>query len=600
MGDILYLDTDRWSLTIWTRDHERPRQLLKKVLADREKELPKERLLFNSTSNRIQNAEQLGQPLKWDSDKELSLHEPICYENRDYEFEFTFKGKGVKPDPKFAVKHRLKEVEESFRTKRNVVRGVLNFGNNVGQFKFDLSYTYQDKNCRDSISFKVWPVKVDMQEDLDNILKVIDEQYPLWRFSLAQKTDSSFARSRKKVESFEILWVAHFKSMATSLEKAIRLICSSPHNRLLEETRYLKADKIRGKIKAKQAEKIRENIKSNHFAKKYRVEKKKISVDTPENRFIKMLLGYAIKKLKSFCFRVAKNERREQKRLSAGYFEELEGLYKPFERLLKDKLFKEVGDFQGLSGESLVLHERMGYAKAYRIWQDLKLYLDVLGNDSEVSIKSMEQLYEIWCFIEIRNILMDLGFEEDRKVKGQLKTQGFEKTIQSKDKFLLSRSDGIKVQLIHEPKYSFNKNTVHDKIYSWTTTQKPDIYLEATLKCGNKVRWVFDAKYRVDTREGKTWPKTDRDTVPDDAINQMHRYRDSLIHISKADELKATDKSRPIIGAYALYPGYYDQRSAENPYQESIEQVGIGAFSFLPTHDNKWLKDFLVEQLGLE
>ena len=43
------------------------------------------------------------------------------------------------------------------------------------------------------------------------------------------------------------------------------------------------------------------------------------------------------------------------------------------------------------------------------------------------------------------------------------------------------------------------------------------------------------------------------DHIPDDAINQMHRYRDALIHLEKADD-GITEKSRPVVGAFVLYP----------------------------------------------
>jgi hypothetical protein len=79
----------------------------------------------------------------------------------------------------------------------------------------------------------------------------------------------------------------------------------------------------------------------------------------------------------------------------------------------------------------------------------------------------------------------------------------------------------------------------------------------------------------------------------------MHRYRDALIHINKLD-INHT-KSRPVFGAFALYPGFYDQAVDENPYHEGITEVGIGAFALLPSNEtgnNAWLENFLADQLG--
>ena len=87
------------------------------------------------------------------------------------------------------------------------------------------------------------------------------------------------------------------------------------------------------------------------------------------------------------------------------------------------------------------------------------------------------------------------------------------------------------------------------------------------------------------------------DLIPDDAINQMNRYRDALIHLSAGDD-GITEKSRPIVGAFVLYPGWFDEETGTNPYATAVESVGIGGFPLLPGRDNLWLKAFLKEKFG--
>lgn len=57
-----------------------------------------------------------------------------------------------------------------------------------------------------------------------------------------------------------------------------------------------------------------------------------------------------------------------------------------------------------------------------------------------------------------------------------------------------------------------------------------------------------------------------------------------------------------MFGAFALYPGYFDQQTTENPYAEAIQEIGIGAFALLPSSDGNtghhWLSAFLKEQIG--
>lgn len=57
---------------------------------------------------------------------------------------------------------------------------------------------------------------------------------------------------------------------------------------------------------------------------------------------------------------------------------------------------------------------------------------------------------------------------------------------------------------------------------TWLANHRPDIVLRVTLENGEAFFILFDAKYRIDTTQfgGK-------DAVPEDAINQMHRYRDA-------------------------------------------------------------------------
>jgi len=148
-----------------------------------------------------------------------------------------------------------------------------------------------------------------------------------------------------------------------------------------------------------------------------------------------------------------------------------------------------------------------------------------------------------------------------------------------KGAFRFERKDGIKIRLAHEP--TFNKDGAIIK--SWSTMQKPDIYLEATFLNGEQFVWIFDAKYRVkQPGQYESEKASDQDLVPDDAINQMHRYRDALIHQEKVEQDKVV-KTRPVFGAYALYPGFYDQENDTNPSDDHRGSL--------------WLTNFLTKKI---
>lgn len=60
-------------------------------------------------------------------------------------------------------------------------------------------------------------------------------------------------------------------------------------------------------------------------------------------------------------------------------------------------------------------------------------------------------------------------------------------------------------------------------------------------------------------------------------------------------------KTRPVYGAFVLYPGFHDQSNRANIYWESIEEIGIGAFCLLPSEGHNgslWLRKYLEGRLG--
>ena len=199
-------------------------------------------------------------------------------------------------------------------------------------------------------------------------------------------------------------------------------------------------------------------------------------------------------------------------------------------------------------------------------------------------------------------------------------------------------------RLAHEPKFTKKGQSIR----SYLVNQEPDIVLEVTLpKSADLTKadsleekqfiWLFDAKYRIKTEKNRFDDSDEdiesKDYVPDDAINQMHRYRDALIRLSEPRlpespsskiEGQPSKKSRPVFGAFALYPGFFDQATAPNPYAAAIEEVGIGAFALLPSQNepsqnrpsqnelsqtestqtksrysgHQWLLEFLQTQIG--
>lgn len=128
--------------------------------------------------------------------------------------------------------------------------------------------------------------------------------------------------------------------------------------------------------------------------------------------------------------------------------------------------------------------------------------------------------------------------------------------------------------------------------------QQPDIVLKISkndLKENLKLTYLFDAKYRIASDDNID----SKDCPPDDAINQMHRYRDAIYY---QESTESSRRKKEVIGAYVLFPGSDSADDVRNlNFHKSIETVNIGAYPLIPgskkEHNNELLTGFLQEIL---
>ena len=585
---------------------------------------------------------------------ELTLNSPLFFENTQYQFEWVFFSEVTHA----RLTHRSQNVNEAFRfapevkTARGVVparlTGTINTGNDVGWLRLPLTFEHNGKTQTQHIAFEVLPTKMALHQDLPAMYQAIDKVYPLWRFSLVENTEQDAATNQQRGH-FPLMWLANFAALRKRFEQGLKVICAAPHSRLQPTVANIKAAKLKGRLPHKLAEKVKQDFANGQYDKRYAVEKKQLSVDTPENRFIKMAVSKSKRQLAEFEHKLRQsNQAPERQRLSDSFLNELHSWQQPLQKVLGQSFLKEVGAYTGLNRESLVLQQKTGYSAVYRVWQELKFYLDVFGNQSSISMKSVAEIYEVWCFLCLKQILeQDLGFELVENGAAKLAQNDFFE-YKLKDGFAgafrFKRSDGVTARLAHEPKFTRKGQSIR----SYLVNQEPDIVLEVTLpKSADLTKadsseekqfiWLFDAKYRIKTEKNRFDDSNEdiesKDYVPDDAINQMHRYRDALIRLSEPHDSKSLSsgnsgqspkKSRPVFGAFALYPGFFDQATTPNPYAAAIEEVGIGAFALLPSQNepcqngpsqnelsqtestqtksrysgHQWLLEFLQAQIG--
>lgn len=650
MPELLRLKTDEFIFTVKAASIESRSKTLKKTLLARDSGVP-------NIFVRVEPEIKLSEPPRGFVDgacsflyaveklkqcTQVNLDCSLFFENTLYQVEWIFlqRVQGAR------LNHRSKAVCDAFIFTPSEdglnarLTGTINTGNDVGWLRLPLTFELDGKTQTQHIAFEVLPTKMALHQDLPAMYQAIDKAYPLWRFSLVEKTEQDAATSQQRGH-FPLMWLANFAALRERFEQGLKVICVAPHSRLQPTVANIKAAKLKGRLPHKLAEQVKQDFASGQYDKRYAVEKKQLSVDTPENRFIKMAVSKSKRQLAEFEHKLRQsNQAPERQRLSDSFLNELHSWQQPLQKVLSQSFLKEVGTYTDLSRESLVLQQKTGYSAVYRIWQELKFYLDVFGSQSSISMKSVAEIYEVWCFLCLKQILeQDLGFELVENGAAELKQNDFFEYSFKEDglrgAFRFKRADGVIARLAHEP--IFNKES---QIRSYVVNQKPDIVLEVALpKSAHLTKadsgsseekqfiWLFDAKYRIKTDKNRFDDSNEdiesTDYVPDDAINQMHRYRDALIRLSEPRfsespfskiEGQPAKKSRPVFGAFALYPGFFDQATKPNPYAAAIEEVGIGAFALLPSQNepnqnepsqtesgysgHQWLLAFLQAQIG--
>ena len=589
--DLLALELPFCDLRVWSKDVDDARALLRRTLATR-----------RGTAVTPRQAAWLTHPGGRTEALDITS-EPVLFENRTYELRFVLDF-GVEIE----VGHVRHDIGAAFRRTRDEVRGWVNFGNDVGRFTLEL-VVRRDGGTPTSyrLALEVHPTKLDMETDLAAIHHALDQHFPLWRFAMGRATELGQRRTRAATARFLLLWMAQFRALLDELERSVRVVCNAPHHRLHPHTRAVRAEQLRGKLPPRMEERVAAMVADGVAHRRVEVVSRRLSVDTPENRFIRSVLLHCEQRLavlRKKVERAVEAPAGKAPRLSRAALNEVESWQQRVSDLLSHRFFRGVGTFAGMERESLVLQERAGYRGVYRVWQDLRAMLGSFGDDATLSMKSIAEIYEVWCFLEVRTLLTErLGFQSKDRPAARMDRSGLELKIgYGGAVFHLTRgsaTDGtlLRASLFHQRRFS--PSDWSEAPRSHLNVHEPDILLEVTFSSGEVLTWVFDAKYRLHDGEGAD---ANLDLVPPDAINQMHRYRDAIVQRTRGGSA-SDQRRRHVVGAFCLYPGWYpdaiqDGAEGSSPYANDIHLMGIGAFPVLPTQRHTWLVRYLENQLG--
>ena len=488
----------------------------------------------------------------------------------------------------------LQADNDRFSFRGHTLAGFINYGNEIGRSELHLLYNIGKEQRHFKLGYEVLSTKLNYHEHWKKIIEDIEAEYRMLSLDYMKRTFHGFSPDSKG-DTPELIWWSIFAGEQEKFINACRSIIERPRRRLRGYEAYLRADKL------KRVPTYIENELAEHRREQahlYRIEEHIQSNDTQENRFLKYALGQIADKYETLKRRIE-----AIKNTSDTLKKEMDAVQKDLTHLRRHPFFRTVGRFKGLTQESLVLQRATGYSQVYRTWNLLRRAYSLNDGMYHLQSKDIATLYEIWCFIEVSHIVREqLGIDIDVDHRNRMEMNGVFTWELGKGEHsrILFRKDGVELaELVYNPKHTEKENDSisMEHLVVPTVPQKPDIVLQLTkddMEKGMKMTYLFDAKYRINDRTNEGV-----DTPPDDAINQMHRYRDAIYY---KDNQNADGKlKKEVIGGYILFPGNGDPLEvAKAKFQQSLGEVNIGAFPLRPndTENRKLLEHFIKELIG--
>lgn len=525
-----------------------------------------------------------------DADHEIDIEQGVpapatFFDNADYPIWIEFKD--YVKDAQFGS--ILQNDNDRFSFRRHILAGFINYKNEIGRSEIQIIYKVDKETRAFRFGFEVLSTKLDYHEHWRTIVEDIEREYRMLSLDYMRRTFHGFSPDQNG-EHPDIVWWSVFEGEQQKFIKACKSIIDRPRHRLHGEEVYLRADKL------KQTPHNIENRLAEHRkepAYLYRVEQHILSNDTQENRFLKFALHQIGKRYEDLRQRI------EAVKTASGTMKSaMLATSETLKRLQHHPFFRTIGRFKGISQESMVLQKATGYSQVYRTWNLLRRAYSLNDGLYRLQTKDIATLYEIWCFIEVSHIVKAQLHLDDKDVehRNRMELNGIFSWELGKGEHsrILFRKDGVELaELVYNPKNADkeNDNVGMKDLVVPTVPQKPDIVLQLTkndLQQGMKMTYLFDAKYRIEGKDKGV------DVPPEDAINQMHRYRDAIYY----KDYDANALKKEVIGGYILFPGDGEPNDvAVSKFYKTIKEVNIGAFPLRPkdVENRKLLENFIDE-----
>lgn len=523
---------------------------------------------------------------------------PCFFEQVNYEFILEKKNDCLK---KLEVEHlniNIRQAISPVGSGERLLTGIINFQDEVGFSRFEV---LGDGQTLLSFEIEVFPSKLDYQRDYWRLLQEVNEEVYNLAYEFLMRT-SFYAALTNEKQPTQAEFYYIFKAINGKLFKALERLKEKPNHKIIPVNRVVPPARVKkaGRKAASWLEKRSHLFEKDgqgivkfedvwYTPRKALDTKKELTYDTYENRFLKWLLRQLDAKLKVFSDRYkGLSEKVGDQRV----LDEITTVRRRLQRYLRTGFLQEVGELKQVEHSSLVMQMAPGYRDVYRCYLMLLKGLHISSDMFSISVKGLAELYEYWCFLKL-NALLRKKYRLERNDLIAIDRKGITVNLKKGQASCLTYKNPRNGET-----FTITYNQSFTKLP--TISQRPDNILKLN-KSGSSAdyQYIFDAKYRISVEDeyikafGQAGP-------PEDTINTMHRYRDSIIGSAESKD----DLRRDVFGAFVLFPHNdelaYAGRKNNSPskFYDSLEHVGIGALPFLPGQTT--LVEELLDELIFE
>lgn len=472
------------------------------------------------------------------------------------------------------------------------VSGYVNFGSKVGNADFELS------DGVESISFsvEVFPSKIDYKTDYKDLLEGVNQRRRelAFRYFSATYRDAGLLDSNAQNSSSD--WNTILRTIVDDIEGAFGSLRRRPVEVLAPDSELVRAFRVhrssatlrRGVARGLGRGSWQRMNGVQSVRDRVPAEPPRVSLDTPEHRWLASELDGILSRLTAYLSSAsADTGTGAVERLGVSGEEklavvaEIKGISTRILRLRNSYPLQSVPRRSSAVAPTAALRRRPGYAQAFRSISSLSKLVDVLGSGIQASSSDIASLYEMWCFFEVAELIVNAFENGGQSLKGFHVDEGVFATQLSREKLTLSfDAYGCEIEIFYNRPY-----------LSLTGEHRPDISIVVRVGDLPPLMLILDAKYRQE------WSVRGVKGVGPgaEAMNAMHRYRDAVA--IEMDQSGAT--LRPVVKAVALFPANASDTVTftENSLYRSVGPLGVGALPFLPSNRSyveAWIEECLA------